>query len=129
MLTSTVLGDVSSAAMTQGTLTTASAAPTVEETSPGTQRNINVQDLANTGTGIVTIAKTEGGVKTETSDVTFNDLVTGDSLTIGGLTLNATGTIPAATVASAFANLANGKKWKRSEQWLLHWLFSRLLNR
>jgi flagellar hook-basal body protein len=109
VLTSTVLGDVSNAAMTQGTLTTASTAPTVEETSPGTQRNINVQDLANTGTGIVTIAKTEGGVKTETSDVTFNDLVTGDSLTIGGLTLNATGTIPAATVASAFANLANGK--------------------
>jgi flagellar hook-basal body protein len=109
VLTSTLLGDVDLAAMTQGTLTTASAAPTSEETSPGTQLNINVEDLANTGTGIVTIAKTEGGVKTETSDVTFNDLVTGDSLTIGGLTLNATGTIPAATVASAFANLANGK--------------------
>ena len=109
VLTSTVLGDVSSAAMTQGTLTTASTAPTVARTIAGTERNINVQDLANTGTGIVTIAKTEGGVKTETSDVTFNDLVTGDSLTIGGLTLNATGTIPAATVASAFANLANGK--------------------
>jgi hypothetical protein len=109
VLTSTVLGDVNNAAMTQGTLTTASTAPTVARTIAGTERNINVQDLANTGTGIVTIAKTEGGVKTETSDVTFNDLVTGDSLTIGGLTLNATGTIPAATVASAFANLANGK--------------------
>jgi len=109
VLTSTVLGDVNNAAMTQGTLTTASTAPTIARTIAGTERNINVQDLANTGTGIVTIAKTEGGVKTETSDVTFNDLVTGDSLTIGGLTLNATGTIPAATVASAFANLANGR--------------------
>ena len=72
--------------------------------------NTNITDLANTGNGTVTIVKTEGGTRTETTDVTFSNLIAGDSITVGGLTLTASGVISAANVATAFANAANGTK-------------------
>ncbi len=73
-----------------------------------TSSNTNVTDLANTGTGTVTISKTQGAGH-ETAVVTFRDLVAGESITIGGLTLTASGTILAGAVASAFADLSNGR--------------------
>jgi flagellar hook-basal body protein len=70
--------------------------------------NTNVTDLANTGTGAVTITRTQGAGH-ETAVVTFRDLVAGESITIGGLTLTASGSILASAVAGAFAGLSNGR--------------------
>ena len=70
--------------------------------------NTNVTDLANTGTGTVTITKTEGAGH-ETAVVDFRDLEAGESITLGGLTLTASGTILAGAVAGAFAGLSNGR--------------------
>jgi len=70
--------------------------------------NTNVTDLANTGTGTVGITKTEGAGH-ETAVVTFRDLAAGESITLGGLTLKASGPILAGAVAGAFAGLSNGR--------------------
>jgi flagellar hook protein FlgE len=70
--------------------------------------NTNVTDLANTGTGTVGITKTEGAGH-ETAVVTFRDLAAGESITLGGLTLTASGPILAGAVAGAFAGLSNGR--------------------
>jgi flagellar hook-basal body protein len=74
----------------------------------------DVPDLENTGTLAArpTVVKTDGAAlaATERNVVTFSrDLVAGDSITIGGLTLTATGPILAGAVASAFADLSNGR--------------------
>jgi flagellar hook-basal body protein len=75
--------------------------------------NSDVTDLTNTGTLAVrpTVIKTDGAAaaSTESNVATFRDLVAGESITIGGLTLTASGTILAGAVASAFAGLLNGR--------------------
>jgi VCBS repeat-containing protein len=68
----------------------------------------NLTDLFNSGTGNVNIAISQGfapttGV-TETTDIGFVDLLAGEKLTIGGLTVTAMVNVPAAVVAAAFAN-------------------------
>ncbi len=78
-----------------------------------TTNNTDVADLTNTGTLAVrpTIVKTDGAAAaaTESNVATFRDLVAGESISIGGLTLTASGTILAGAVASAFAGLLNGR--------------------
>jgi flagellar hook-basal body protein len=75
--------------------------------------NSDVTDLTNTGTLAVrpTVVKTDGAAAaaTESNVATFRDLVAGESISIGGLTLTASGTILAGAVASAFAGLLNGR--------------------
>ncbi|MDD3835758.1 MAG: hypothetical protein PHS42_09850, partial [Sulfurimonas sp.] len=55
--------------------------------------------------GVATIEGVES-TTTETHTITFQDLIAGQSVTIDGLTLTATGAISAANVATAFADLA-----------------------
>jgi flagellar hook protein FlgE len=45
---------------------------------------------------------------TETAPVTFRSLTAGESITVGGLTLTASGAIDASAVANGFADLSNG---------------------
>ena len=75
--------------------------------------NSDVTDLPNTGTLAVrpTVVKTDGAAAaaTESNVATFRDLVAGESITIGGLTLTASGSILAGAVASAFGGLSNGR--------------------
>ena len=62
------------------------------------------------GTSGASLVITQGGVgTTESAVATFRDLAAGESITIGGLTLTASGTILAGAVASAFASLSNGR--------------------
>jgi len=63
------------------------------------------------GGNTATLVKTEGNATTTESNVaTFpNDLVAGDQITIGGLTLTANGAITKENVATAFANVLNGR--------------------
>jgi flagellar hook-basal body protein len=73
----------------------------------------DVTDLPNTGTLAArpTVVKTDGAAAaaTESNVATFRDLVAGESITIGGLTLTASGSILAGAVASAFGGLSNGR--------------------
>ena len=72
----------------------------------------NVNDLAISTTPPVspTATKVDGGQPTnESTTVTFNAMVPGNSVTIGGLTFTASSTMSAAQVATAFSNLADGK--------------------
>ena len=75
--------------------------------------NSDVTDLPNTGTLAArpTVVKTDGAAAaaTESAVATFRDLVAGESITIGGLTLTASGSILAGAVASAFGGLSNGR--------------------
>jgi flagellar hook-basal body protein len=75
--------------------------------------NSDVTDLPNTGTLAArpTVVKTDGAAAaaTESNVATFRDLVAGESITIGGLTLTASGSILAGAVASAFGGLSNGR--------------------
>jgi flagellar hook protein FlgE len=71
--------------------------------------------LANTNIGgsgaSVTLAALTGSLSagvTEAAPVTFRALTAGESITIGGLTLTASGAITASAVANGFANLSNG---------------------
>jgi flagellar hook-basal body protein len=62
------------------------------------------------GTSGASLAITQGNAgTTESAVATFRDLAAGESITIGGLTLTASGTILAGAVASAFASLSNGR--------------------
>jgi flagellar hook protein FlgE len=61
------------------------------------------------GTNGASLVITQGGVGTESAVATFRDLAAGESITIGGLTLTASGTILAGAVASAFGGLSNGR--------------------
>ena len=49
---------------------------------------------------------------TETANLTFNPMATGQSLTVGGLTFTATSNLSGAAVAAAFASLANNASTK-----------------
>ena len=49
---------------------------------------------------------------TETANLTFNAMATGQSLTVGGLTFTATSNLSGAAVAAAFASLANNDSTK-----------------
>jgi flagellar hook-basal body protein len=78
-----------------------------------TTNSTDVTDLTNTGTLAVrpTVVKTDGAAAagTESNVATFRDLVAGESITIGGLTLTASGSILAGAVAGAFGGLSNGR--------------------
>jgi flagellar hook-basal body protein len=95
--------------------------------SGGTVSSVNITDvgtgygsgdqltLANTAIGgsgaSVTLAALTGSLSagvTEAAPVTFRALTAGESITIGGLTLTASGAITASAVANGFANLSNG---------------------
>jgi flagellar hook-basal body protein len=99
----TTLTDWSTSAITSGSTLTFSS----------TTNNADVTDLTNTGTLAVrpTLVKTDGAAAaaTESAVATFRDLVAGESITIGGLTLTASGSILAGAVASAFGGLSNGR--------------------
>ena len=72
----------------------------------------NVNDLVFTTTGATALSsiKIDGGQPTkESSTVTFSSMVSGNSVTIGGLTFTATSTMSASDVANAFSNLSDGK--------------------
>jgi len=67
-------------------------------------------DIGGSGSG-VSIAALTGSLNagiTEAAPVTFRALTAGESITIGGLTLTASGAITASAVANGFANLSNG---------------------
>ena len=77
----------------------------------------NVTDISASSTGSAitpTITTTDGSASTpgvtESTVVSFNvaDMSAGDTLTIGGLTLTATGTMTQSEVAAAFASLSDG---------------------
>jgi flagellar hook-basal body protein len=76
-----------------------------------TTASLNVTDLSYSGTNIVAgdVVATQAKDTAENSVATFRDLVEGESITIGGLTLTASGTILAGAVAGAFAGLSNGR--------------------
>jgi len=112
-------------ALTGGTGTNAKATVVV---SGGTVSSVNITDVGNGayvatdvlalananigGSGAnVTLAALTGALSagvTEAAPVTFRALTAGESITIGGLTLTASGAITAAAVANGFANLSNG---------------------
>jgi flagellar hook-basal body protein len=112
-------------ALTGGTGTGAQATVVV---SGGTVRSVRITNdgdglyvagdtlsLANTNIGgsgsSVALATLTGALSegvTETAPVTFRSLTAGESITVGGLTLTASGAIDASAVASGFANLSNG---------------------
>jgi flagellar hook protein FlgE len=81
----------------------------------GTGSGITLTDIAAGnivgGTAGATLVKTEGSdpSTTESNVATFRDLAAGESITIGGLTLTASGSILAGAVASAFGGLSNGR--------------------
>lgn len=94
-----------------------SAASGATLTFASTTANSNVADLSvsTTGTTIAPIITTTDGVTpvsnlTESSSVAFNaaNMSYGDTMTIGGLTLTATGTITQAQAIAAFASLSAG---------------------
>jgi|MesohylFT_1024984.scaffolds.fasta_scaffold01560_2 flagellar hook-basal body protein len=106
---------------------TGSGAKATVVVSGGTVSSVNITDvgtgyaagdqltLANTAIGgsgsNVTLAALTGSLSagvTEAAPVTFRALTAGESITIGGLTLTASGAITAAAVANGFANLSNG---------------------
>jgi flagellar hook-basal body protein len=67
-------------------------------------------DIGGSGSD-VSIAALTGSLNagiTEAAPVTFRALTAGESITIGGLTLTASGAITASAVANGFANLSNG---------------------
>ena len=67
-------------------------------------------DIGSSGSD-VSIAALTGSLNagiTEAAPVTFRALTAGESITIGGLTLTASGAINASEVANGFANLSNG---------------------
>ena len=67
-------------------------------------------DIGGSGSD-VSIAALTGSLNagiTEAAPVTFRALTAGESITIGGLTLTASGAINASEVANGFANLSNG---------------------
>ena len=80
----------------------------------GTGAGIELTNIASGnivgGTDGASLAITKGasGATRESNSVTFKDLTSGDTVTIGGLTLTASGAITAANVAAGFASLANG---------------------
>ena len=75
-----------------------------------TTPNTNVTDLASAVSGTApTFAVVQGqGNGSESTVATFVALASGQSLTVGGLTITATAARTDAEVAAAFANLANG---------------------
>jgi flagellar hook-basal body protein len=76
-----------------------------------TTPSLNVTDLSYSGTNIVAgdVVTTQAKDTAENSVATFRDLAAGESITIGGLTLTASGPILAGAVAGAFAGLSNGR--------------------
>jgi flagellin len=106
----------SSAGTFSGTLTgwntsaVASDAVTVEFTS--STNLTNVEDLAATAYATAPgLVATQGATSSnEIASATFKALAAGQSLTMGGLTLNAVGNMTAIEVAAKFANLADGAK-------------------
>ena len=76
----------------------------------GDQLTLANTNIGGSGTSVALAALTgslSAGV-TEAAPVTFRALTAGESITIGGLTLTASGAITAAAVANGFANLSNG---------------------
>jgi len=55
-----------------------------------------------------TVTPTPNVTAIDSSDVSFTDLVAGQTVTVGGLTFKATANVTAAQVAQAFAGLTNG---------------------
>ncbi|MBV5278090.1 MAG: flagellar filament capping protein FliD, partial [Campylobacteraceae bacterium] len=91
------------------------AASGTSVTFTSTTANSNVADLSVSGTAAPTITTTDGVVPvatniTESSSVAFNaaNMSKGDQITIGGLTLTASGNITQAEAIAAFANLSAG---------------------
>ncbi len=77
--------------------------------------NTAVEDIVVTSAGVsevgapqdvVSVAVQGDGATTETHDLTFQDLIAGQSVTVDGLTLRATAALTAAEVAAGFATLA-----------------------
>jgi flagellar hook-associated protein 2 len=103
-----------------GTLTgfNSGAVSSTSLTFTSTTANSNVADLsvASSGSSVVSpsITTTDGVTPvsnvTESSSVSFNaaSMSYGDKISIGGLTLTATGTMTQADVVAAFANLTSG---------------------
>jgi len=70
----------------------------------------NVANLSVTAASSVPASSTVQGtsISQETTDLTFSSMVSGDSVTIGGLTFTASSAMTADQVATAFSGLADG---------------------
>ncbi|MFA7499798.1 MAG: calcium-binding protein [Sulfurimonas sp.] len=89
------------------------AATGTEVTFTSVTPNVEVADIVTTSLGStvaaptdVSTVATQGGAGTETHALTFQDLIVGQSVTVDGLKLTATGALTAAEVAAGFATLA-----------------------
>jgi len=69
--------------------------------------NVTASFLTNAGERISMTGKLNATAVTEKAKVTFTDLTAGQSVTVGGLTLTATGAMSAASVAAAFGNVSD----------------------
>ena len=88
------------------TITFTSSTQNAQVTDLVVSGNVAVTAVADpTALDIVTIQGVNA-TTTEKSDITFQDLIAGQSVTIDGLKLTATGNITAAAVAAGFASLA-----------------------
>ncbi len=100
-----------------GTLTGFSGAAAVsgasnnqlEFTSSQASQNVNAMTVSTSIATAIQVVHSQGTTTTpESSEVTFGALANGQSVTVGGLTLTASGAITAANVALAFQNLKSG---------------------
>ena len=102
-----------SGTLTGWTTSAITSGSTLTFTSASANSDVTDLSISNTGTLAArpTVVKTDGAAAaaTESAVATFRDLVAGESITIGGLTLTASGSILAGAVASAFGGLSNGR--------------------
>ena len=76
----------------------------------GAVNSFSISGIGNTSTGATpAVSTTQGDAQTtESSQVTFNDMSAGQTVTVGGLTYTATDTTTGAEVAAAFAGIQAG---------------------
>ncbi|MEY3653104.1 MAG: A-type flagellin, partial [Pseudomonadota bacterium] len=78
-------------------------------TSSIASQNVNAMTVSTSITTAIKVVNSQGTTTTqEASEVTFGALANGQSVTVGGLTLTASGAIAANDVALAFQNLKSG---------------------
>jgi hypothetical protein len=86
--------------------TSTTATSDVTDLSIGGTVDVDVRSV-DSNTGLIAVTR-DGGTAAEKTTVTFADMVSGQSITLGGLTFTASAAISAEDVASVFASQADG---------------------
>jgi Ca2+-binding RTX toxin-like protein len=106
-LTGTLTGfTVTSAGSGVVVFTSTTATSDVTDLSIGGTVDVDVRSV-DSNTGLIAVTR-DGGTAAEKTTVTFADMVSGQSITLGGLTFTASAAISAEDVASVFASQADG---------------------